>query len=634
MLNRRIEEIVEKDLPRISSQLAENVSYLSNTFQPKIRVNNKAMVSFVDDDGQKQVYSLLKALVEEYNIPYTIAFPAGLPNVRPEVMTWEQLKSCTDNGLFKVISHNWTFDNLVMNDDATAEEHLRLSKLTLSQHDYDTNCFAYPQGQHNPSRRKMLLKYFNNACTTVWGLNDMNKFNRLQVNRVSFGGYYEVNNGLGVFEGDARNTIEYYKAVIDKAIAEKKWVVFMTHVWHQDHKMDVLEQLFQYIKLKESEIECLDYETAYNKICSPFETGDSSSDSITGYLKITNDSRFITSEILTNKLFKLLSNGTIKKITLIGDSIMEGVGSTGHITPPPSTQPKIFDNGGSNVFYEGGYTERSYANYFREYISANFPSVTFINKGIGGKSAKWANANKELWVKDEDFVIVMFGTNDRWDNVDLTGFKNDLTSFLKYVDDNSNNMLVISPPPALNDFSDDLGNVPNPTYKFGIKEIDRVITSLCIENKYDYLSFYREMLKLSRTSRTLLIDWLQGRTIGSHPIDKGHLVLWEIFQQSVGIIDNTMKWNGEPIVFSNEVVSADFGTISANAYKLITINTTIPQTSTINTFSYMLQNYLADGVLYTILPVVNQTKIEVRLFNCTSAPIALGNKNIQITKLK
>jgi lysophospholipase L1-like esterase len=228
------------------------------------------------------------------------------------------------------------------------------------------------------------------------------------------------------------------------------------------------------------------------------------------------------------QFLKLLENGQVTKIKLIGDSITEGEGSTGHTVP--SENPIIFDDTVGTVFREGDYTCRCWANLFREYIQANFPTIQFINAGIGGKSSKWANANKQYWVTEtEDVVFVMLGTNDRWDCVSMAEFKTQLGAFLEYVDARSNLMIVMTANPVITE-----------EHPFGMKEVDRVITELCVEKNYIHISQYRELLELANTKQISFSSLFQ--TTGSHPIDTGYKMMWQTIQQSLGFIDNTAEW--------------------------------------------------------------------------------------------
>lgn len=255
---------------------------------------------------------------------------------------------------------------------------------------------------------------------------------------------------------------------------------------------------------------------------------------------------------------KMLQNGAVTKIKLIGDSITEGVGVTGHVSPPPNTQPKIFDNGSGTVFYEALYNENSWANFFRNYISQNYPTISFVNAGISGKSAKWGNANKQYWVGSENVVFVMLGTNDRWDGTNLSGYKSDLQSFLSYVKSKSNFMVVMTAPPTLNDYTDATESTLNPEYHFGMKEVDRIITEVCTESGYYHISMYRKFLEYASTGKNPLENILETNG-GSHPNTSGHLVFWKLLQQEIGVIDSTIK-NGKSEFSTVAGIAFDYAT--------------------------------------------------------------------------
>lgn len=255
---------------------------------------------------------------------------------------------------------------------------------------------------------------------------------------------------------------------------------------------------------------------------------------------VTSDSEFIT------RLF----NGQITKIKLIGDSITEGNGARNY-SHAPTGNPVIFDNGAGIVFHEPNFLNTSWSNKFREFIKSDFPDVQFINAGIGGKSAKWANANKQNWVSDaEDVVFVMLGTNDRWDSASPTEFKTNLESFLSYIKARSNLMIVMTANPTQND------NV-NTTYNFGMNEVDRVITEVCERNGYEHISLYREMLSYSETSGATLKTLIEEG--GSHPINEGHDAMWRIIQERLGFVDKTSNWNdGNPSSLYTVLMGAQY----------------------------------------------------------------------------
>src|SRR5690606_34705311 len=101
-------------------------------------------------------------------------------------------------------------------------------------------------------------------------------------------------------------------------------------------------------------------------------------------------------------------------VKIISDSIGAGVGTSGYSLP--SNTPIIFtDPMDSTVYRESNNTADNWANNFRNVLQSLNPSVTYQKWAIGGKSTKWFNARIRTVTTSEDVVIVMLGSNDRWD---------------------------------------------------------------------------------------------------------------------------------------------------------------------------------------------------------------------------
>ncbi|OAK72693.1 SGNH/GDSL hydrolase family protein [Lederbergia galactosidilytica] len=227
-------------------------------------------------------------------------------------------------------------------------------------------------------------------------------------------------------------------------------------------------------------------------------------------------------------LYQGLLNGDVTKIKLIGDSITAGVGAKGHVIPDDN--PVLFKSEGE-TYREADYEANSWANLFRNYTNRHFPDVEFINAGIGGKSTVFANANKEKWVSDkEDVVFVMLGTNDRWESSSIKEYKSSLEQFLKFVDSKSNLMIVMSPPPALTDGTND-------RFNFGMKDVDKAVKEVTKKNKYTFISNYDAIMSYSEDHDLELKELLQDTS--SHPEDPGYKVIWEHIKK-----DLTLKNSG------------------------------------------------------------------------------------------
>jgi lysophospholipase L1-like esterase len=232
-------------------------------------------------------------------------------------------------------------------------------------------------------------------------------------------------------------------------------------------------------------------------------------------------------------LVKRLQSGQVEKIKLIGDSITEGYGATNHVNIFPNVDngnPVIFNNTSDTIYYESLYTDANWANKFRKYINNIFPTVQFVNAGIGGKDTTWALANKQYWVEnEEDVMFVMLGANDRW-NITPEQYKTNLVNFLAYIKAHCNQIIVMSTPMSKDDT----------TITFTTNLIDRIVTEVCIENRYPHISLYRELKKMGDVYGIDPEQFLHDTT---HTNNLGHSAIWMILQDKLGIADNTLSLN-------------------------------------------------------------------------------------------
>jgi lysophospholipase L1-like esterase len=244
-----------------------------------------------------------------------------------------------------------------------------------------------------------------------------------------------------------------------------------------------------------------------------------------------------------NDFIKGLRNGTITKIKLIGDSITVGVGSTGGGEDPNGRIILTMDDGTEKR--EGYKDSPCWANFFEQYITDKHPTIEFLNNGIGGWAATEDYYYVDQWVgTGNDVIVLMLGTNDRTQNTTKDEFETNYKKFLDYVEANSNQVIVMTASPTLNDFNED--GTQSATFTLTMEEIDEVITKVCAERKIPHISLYREFLKYASYSNTPLDLILQDEG-GSHPVDEGYLLMWKIFQEKLGTVRNTYDWNNATI---------------------------------------------------------------------------------------
>lgn len=221
-----------------------------------------------------------------------------------------------------------------------------------------------------------------------------------------------------------------------------------------------------------------------------------------------------------SELYQRLIENKVKKIKLIGDSITAGVGVWTYHTQK-GTNLIFSDN--ENYHYEASHLIHSWGNFFRMYIKENFPLVLFENYGIPGVSAKWVNKFKNKVISnEEDVVIVMLGTNDRWDCHSTLEFEQELESLLSYINQRSKLMYVFAPPPVANNENQ---------LNFGMKEVNEITKKVCNINNYAYFSHFDNMMDYSMKNNIPLHKMFERH--GSHPIESGYIKMWYFIKEKL-----------------------------------------------------------------------------------------------------
>ena len=195
---------------------------------------NKPMITWIDDDGHVGVYDKLVPLLREYKIKMTSAivtnFAHGFPLKgavphEPKFMSYEQMKEIENEGLLEYVCHTHTHNLQHKLTDMTEEElheELSTNQRMIRELGWNHRHLVYPFGEFNDNVIKVVKQYFDSAFNTRGGTGAFNvgnipeyPFNQFAISRVRC---------------DAPSELEDIKKTIDKAVAEKKWIIIYTHV--------------------------------------------------------------------------------------------------------------------------------------------------------------------------------------------------------------------------------------------------------------------------------------------------------------------------------------------------------------------------------------------------------------------
>ena len=210
---------------------------------------------------------------------------------------------------------------------------------------------------------------------------------------------------------------------------------------------------------------------------------------------------------------------------VLGDSISDGNGDSYCVYDQAERGRQGFREiltVGENTFYENDPRSQGWVRYFREYLLENTAVTVFHNNSIGGKSAKWFNAHREEAVtQDYDAIVVMLGTNDRWDCTSPEEFYIEYASLLSYLEDHCKFLQVLTPIPAFKN-----ANPASTTECFmNTRQIADTVLELCADRGYACANLYSGLLWYAQTTGIPLDEFYVGAT---HPSSVGYLHVWRL----------------------------------------------------------------------------------------------------------
>ena len=184
------------------------------------------LVTFMDDDGRVEVMSKLKPLSQAYGIPFVAAIitntlvPENTAHLNAEdvlelqAMGWE------------IASHTMSHPQLGSLTDEQQEAELAGSKNALESIGIQCSILAYPGSNTNENTWRIAQKYYRAGRQTDWRDHLNNSPLETWDLRVVAG--FDAVSDYSEYPSDT-DPLVYCKAMVDKAVAEKAWVIFLTH---------------------------------------------------------------------------------------------------------------------------------------------------------------------------------------------------------------------------------------------------------------------------------------------------------------------------------------------------------------------------------------------------------------------
>lgn len=177
----------------------------------------KAYISFMFDDGKSSVYTEAFPILSQYEYPVTVFLITDCAGKCEGYMTWEQIKVLSEKGKWEISSHSHTHPDMTKLVLKDIEMELDKSIEVLKSRNYEVIGFSTPYGRFNELVVKSVKDRFKYHLRRAWDCNALNCINNIDP--------YD----LCAFEIKHNMSFEEIKLIIDRAIAEKKWLILLMH---------------------------------------------------------------------------------------------------------------------------------------------------------------------------------------------------------------------------------------------------------------------------------------------------------------------------------------------------------------------------------------------------------------------
>lgn len=208
--------------------------------QPEPQPASGALISFDWDDGWRSGYDVGLPLFDAAGIKTTL-YVTSQYLAYPGFVNPDEVMSAKERG-HEIGSHTRNHEDLTALSPEAMEEEILGGKQDLVELNHDPKVFAYPYGAENDAVREVVAEAFDGARGVEEGFNDQNTDRYL------------------LYSWNASTlTLEEAKEVIDQAIAEKKWVIFLLHKVDEGPddtesiSSGLLEDILEYVKASDIE---------------------------------------------------------------------------------------------------------------------------------------------------------------------------------------------------------------------------------------------------------------------------------------------------------------------------------------------------------------------------------------------
>ena len=195
----------------------------------------RPLISIIDDDGNTDVIDVLAPIAQARNIPVGAALPGNSECVTDPVRRAQILDLQINHG-WEVLSHTMAHININLTAAADYIADCEAYLAMADEYGFHVDNIVYPWGQEG-ANFPITPRYYSGGFNAAPGINTQSKFDNFSVYR----------NALGSSMSADMDTLAEFQTLIDDAIANNRWIVFMTHIGATDAAgVQLIEDVLDY----------------------------------------------------------------------------------------------------------------------------------------------------------------------------------------------------------------------------------------------------------------------------------------------------------------------------------------------------------------------------------------------------
>lgn len=251
--------------------------------------------------------------------------------------------------------------------------------------------------------------------------------------------------------------------------------------------------------------------------------------------------------IASNIMSEVVLSQIQKKIVLLGNSITQGVGSTGYVSfmknidgvdyqirgngpgyPDAGPDYQVGDfiyQSGTRMWYEA-IDGNGWAQQLKAYFESKFNCVVknYGCSGIGSNDVKLI-INQKILNSDFDIVIINIGTNDR--TRELSVLYNNLKDSVNLLKSAGKKVILLGNIPS------SVSNEETETYLYHMEDINHAVLKCAVDTDVAFISMYTEFINYCIYTGITIDSLLKD---GLHPTDEGYTVMFRLLCNELGTV--------------------------------------------------------------------------------------------------